>query len=247
MPYEVQLPLFEGPLDLLLRLIEREELEITAVSMAQIADQFLSYLSLLQERPAAELADFLVMAARLLLIKSRALLPRPPQPVDSDGEEDPAEALARQLREYKRFRQAASWLLERETAGARTYVRAASPPAVASRLAPGEITLQDLLAALRQALAEPEPAPPASLAAPVTVSIAHRIARIVKATGDGRHVHFRTLLARSSTRVEIIVTLLALLELIKQHRVTIVQTRLFGDIVISRLEHSAKPPVPATP
>jgi segregation and condensation protein A len=241
MPYEVQLPLFEGPLDLLLRLIEREELEITAVSVAQIADQFLSYLSILHERPAAELADFLVMAARLLVIKSRALLPRPPQPVDPMGEEDPAEVLARQLREYKRYRQAAMWLSERETAGARAYVRAASPPDIVSRLAPGEVTFQDLLVALRQALAESEPPSPAPITTPATVTIAQRIARIVKATADGRHVGFRKLLGRVCTRIDIIVTLLALLELIKQHRVTVMQTRLFGDIVISALETVTEP------
>lgn len=247
MPYEVQLPLFEGPLDLLLRLIEREELEITAVSVAQIADQFLAYLAFLQERPAAELADFLVMAARLLVIKSRALLPRPPRPVDPDAEEDPAEELARQLREYRRFRQAASWLLDRETVGARAYVRVASLPPIPSRLAPGEITLQDLLDAMRHALAQIEPAPPSAIATPVTVTIAQRIARIIKSTSDGRQVHFRSLLGRACTRIDVIVTLLALLELIKQHRVAATQMRLFGDIVITRRDGADQPAAAAAP
>ena len=98
--YQVRLSLFEGPLDLLLHLIEREELDITKISLAQVTDQYLAYISQLEELHPETLADFLVVAARLLLIKSQILLPRPEaQPLAVD-EEDPGEALARQLREY---------------------------------------------------------------------------------------------------------------------------------------------------
>ena len=87
--YQIQLPVFEGPLDLLLHLVEREELDITTVALAQVTDQYLAYLTELERRQASELAEFLVVAAKLLLIKSRALLPRPPIP--SPEEEDVGE------------------------------------------------------------------------------------------------------------------------------------------------------------
>src|SRR5512136_2070141 len=106
-PYQVRIPAFEGPLDLLLQLIEREKLDISAVSLAQVADQFLAYVRELETVAAEVLADFLAVAARLVLIKSRALLPRPAPAAGEEEEEDPAEALARQLREYKRYREAA--------------------------------------------------------------------------------------------------------------------------------------------
>jgi segregation and condensation protein A len=98
--YTVTITVYEGPLDLLLQLIEHAELDITAVALAKVTDQYLAYIHLMQV-PADEISAFLVVAAKLLQIKSEALLPRPP--VREVGEEDPAEALARQLRIYKRF------------------------------------------------------------------------------------------------------------------------------------------------
>ena len=106
-PYQVRIPAFEGPLDLLLQLIEREKLDISSISLAQVADQFLAYVRELEQIDAELLADFLVVASRLVWIKSHLLLPQPARPGDDEQEEDPAEALARQLREYKRFKEAA--------------------------------------------------------------------------------------------------------------------------------------------
>ena len=125
--YQVRLPVFEGPLDLLLHLIEREKLDISTVSLAQVTGQFLDYVNDCEDIQPHILADFLVMAARLVFIKSRALLPRPPAANDEE-EEDPGEVLARQLREYKRFRQAASALRVIEESGFRSYIRVAGPP-----------------------------------------------------------------------------------------------------------------------
>lgn len=238
MTYHVQLPIFKGPLDLLLHLIEREELEITAISVAQIADQFLAYLSLLQERHAGELADFVVMAARLLWIKSRALLPRPPQRLEEVEEEDPAEALARQLREYRRFKEAAGWLRAREAEGLRAYLRIAPPPTFPRRVTPGAATLDDLLQALKQAMAEPPPSPPVDeVVAPITVTIAEKIVQIIEAITRRGRVRFRQLLTRAASRVEIIVTLLALLELVKQQRAIMEQKQPFGEIIIAPSKH----------
>ena len=231
-PYQVRLPVFEGPLDLLLHLIEREELDITSVSLAQVTDQYLTYLSLM-EKPAAEvLADFLVVAAKLLLIKSRALLPQPPGDLSTE-EEDVGEDLARQLIEYRRFKRVAESLRRREEAGLRAYLRLAPPPRLERTLDLEDVTLDDLVAAMRQALSVTLPAPPVSeVVAPVTITIADRIAAIRTALRTSARLSFNRLLAEATSRLEIIVTFLAVLELIKSGHVDVRQDRLFGEIII---------------
>ena len=109
--YQVQLPAFKGPMDLLLHLIEQQELDITTIALAQVTDQYLAYLQLLQETKPDDLTAFLTVAARLLLLKSRALLPRPPKELEDT--EDVGDDLVRQLREYKQFKQIAQFLQER--------------------------------------------------------------------------------------------------------------------------------------
>ena len=107
--YRVNLPVFEGPLGLLLSLIEREELDITKVSLAQVTDQYLAYLEQIEQVRPEILADFLVVAAKLILIKSQALLPRPPV-ISPEGEADVGDDLVEQLRMYKQFKAAAAQL-----------------------------------------------------------------------------------------------------------------------------------------
>src|SRR5437868_13214025 len=138
-PYAVRLPDFEGPLDVLLRLIERQELEISKVSLALVADQFLEYVAALPAPEPRVLASFMVIAARLLLIKSEALLPRPPPPApgEAEDEEDVGAELVRRLQEYKAIQEVARGLRERDSAGQRSYVRPANP---ASRRRPGPPT-----------------------------------------------------------------------------------------------------------
>ena len=111
--YTVVTPIYEGPLDLLLLLIERAELDITSLALAQVTDQYLEHLRNISDLSPDEVSAFLVIAARLLQIKSEALLPRPPQ--REPGEEDPGEALARQLILYKRFKELANLLAQRVT------------------------------------------------------------------------------------------------------------------------------------
>jgi segregation and condensation protein A len=231
-PYQVLLPVFEGPLDLLLHLIEREELDITSVSLAQVTDQYLDYLALMEEPPAEVLADFLVVAAKLLLIKSRALLPRPPG-ILSTEEEDVGEDLARQLIEYRRFKRVAESLRDREEVGLRAYLRLAPPPRLERRLDLEDVTLDDLIAAVRQALAVAPPAPPVSeVVAPVAITIADRILAIRASLHERARISFNRLLAEATGRLEIIITFLAVLELIKSGHVDVQQDRLFGEIII---------------
>jgi len=234
--YQVALPVFEGPLDLLLHLIEREELDITEVSLAQITNQYLEYLAQLSERDPDNLADFVVIAAKLLLIKSRVLLPQPPASLKPE-EEDVGDDLIRQLMEYKRFKEAAQWLRQLDEQGLRTYIRLAGMPALDRVVDLGEVTLGDLLAAVRDVLAvKPPEASVNGTVAPVIITIADQMALIEQSTRKGRAVSFRRLLEQATTRIEIIVTLLALLEMVKQLRVTIHQDRRFGDITITAKE-----------
>jgi chromatin segregation and condensation protein Rec8/ScpA/Scc1 (kleisin family) len=116
--YKFDLPSFNGPLDLLLHLIDRQELDITTLSLVAVTEQYLAQIERMKEDRVAQLIDFLVVAARLVQIKSRALLPQNPVVLEEEElEEDPAEALLRQLRAYKQFKNAALWLGEREKPG----------------------------------------------------------------------------------------------------------------------------------
>jgi len=232
--YTVQTPVYEGPLDLLLQLIERAELDVTAVALAQVTDQYLTYIHAM-DVPADEISAFLVVAAKLLQIKSEALLPRPP--VREAGEEDLGEALARQLRIYKRFKEIAAWLDERETRHLRTYLRIAPPPKVEGRLDLSNITLIDLLAAAQAVFAEEqEKAALGSVISPPKITIREKIALIAARLGQEHRATFNAMLGPKPTRLEVVVTFLALLELVKRYRVAALQEGLFSDILIEQLE-----------
>lgn len=239
-PYEVKLAIFEGPLDLLLHLIEREELDITKVSLAQVTDQYLEYIGLLVELNAGALADFLVIAAKLLLIKSEMLLRRPPR-APGEEEEDVGDELARQLIEYKKFKEATLELRQREEMGLRAYVRVAPPPklerpfgwAQDRPLNLEDVSLAELVAAVRRALDVRPPIPSVSeVVAPITITVAEKMALIEETLERHRRVSFNRLLAHAASRLEIIVTFLAVLELIKLKGIEVQQERLFGEIVI---------------
>ena len=222
-------------------MIEKRELDITKVSLAQVTDQYLEYISLLHELEAAALADFLVVAAKLLLIKSQVLLPQPP-PIEEE-EEDVGDELVRQLIEYKKFKEAAQELRQREEMGLRAYVRVAPPPRLEPALDLEDITLNDLLEAVQQALAVTPLAPPVSnMVAPITVTIADKISQIEAALRTRGRVSFNRLLASAVSRVEIIVAFLAVLELIKRQRIDVQQERVFGEIIITaRVSPEVKP------
>jgi segregation and condensation protein A len=240
--YRVQLPAFEGPLDLLLQLIEREKLDISAISLAAVADQFLQTVRQMEVVEAGDLSDFLVVAARLVWIKSRLLLPQPRPPSEDADEEDPAEALARQLREYKRFKEAAAALRVIEEAGLRTYTRAAPPPELEARLDPAGGLMTNLLAAAQSAFAALEAAAtdiPEGMVVPFKVTIHDQIVRIREVTAEGRRVTFRSLLSSARHRLEIIVTLLAVLELVKRQAIIVSQDVAFGEITIEGVAGAA--------
>jgi segregation and condensation protein A len=179
------------------------------------------------------------VAAKLLQIKSEALLPRPP--VREVGEVDPAEALARQLRIYKRFKELSNWLDDREARHLRTYLRVAPPPKVEGRLDLSDITLADLLAAAEGVFAEEaeKQALGTVISAP-RVTIRAKIAWIAERLNQTPHTKFSSLLEKAPTRLEIVVTFLALLELVKRYRVAARQEGLFTDIEIDKMEDWGK-------
>ncbi len=233
--YRVELSVFNGPLDLLLHLIEREELDITAVSLVQVTGQYLDQVRQLGEEQLEGLIDFISIGARLLLIKSRALLPRPlVLPGDEVEEEDPTEALLRQLRAYKRFKTAAQWLDGRQRRGLRTYLRVAPPPQVEGHLDLTGVDVNTLLTALHAVLSRTEVRESAlSVAQPRTLTIEDQLRRLRARVGRGRAFLFNDVLINPRDRTEVAVTLLALLELIKRREVSASQSTLFGPIEIA--------------
>jgi segregation and condensation protein A len=245
--YHVRLEVFEGPLDLLLHLIERQELDITKVSLVAVTDQYLAYIQRLDRISADNLADFLVVAAKLLLIKSRALLPAPPPEAEGE-EEDLGEELARQLREYKRLKVLAQHLREREEQGLEAYVRVAPLPQVEKELDLSDVTLDDLLAAVREALTVVPPAPEVNgVVAPVTITIAEKIEQLSSWIAERRSFSFNRVLRAAASRIEIIITFLALLQMIRRGSARVQQDRLFGEILVSAPEEAPPATGPQQP
>lgn len=235
--YAVTLPVYEGPLDLLLRMIESQEMDISVVSLMTVTDQYLRTLNQLEEIEAGALAEFLVIASRLLYIKSYHLLPKPRPPVD-DEEEASGDALVRQLLEYRRFKEAASALRLREEAGMRVYLRTAPRPDVEKRLDLSNVDLEKLQRALRKVLQRMPVDPPMPRVKTYTITVSEQIENVrsyLYAALDAgnrtrRGVSFEALLSRSATRIEVIVTFLAVLELVKLREIEVVQDDTFGEI-----------------
>lgn len=230
--YTVRLPLFEGPLDLLLHLIQKNELDITAISLALVADQFIAHLQTIGQVQADIIADFLVVAAKLLLIKSRLLLPKPPAMEDED-EEDPAEQLAQRLRAYKKFKQAAGYLQDLEAAGRHCYVRVAPPPPMELRIDWESLSLDELIAALQRVLEKEEDLQPAGSVVPLRkITVREKIAWIEQLISEGRPVPFQRVVGKAGGRIEIVVSLWAVLEMIKRGQLRAHQSQLFGEILL---------------
>lgn len=242
---QVTLPVFSGPLDLLLHVIEREQLDITTISLAQVADQYMAAVNALHAPNPDVLAEFLVIGARLLVIKTRALLPKPPAelalPADDAGEQ-----LAQQLHEYRRFKQAAAQLRAWETEGRRSFVRVAPPPvppAPPATPAPLNVDLHDLQALVQRRLGLiAAQAPPVPLPVPRTITIADVRDRIAGVLATQGWFSFEDLLSFALTRNEVIVTLWTVLELWKRGVIVVQQESMFGPITIGRgVKFAAQP------
>jgi segregation and condensation protein A len=234
--YRVFTPVFEGPLDLLLSLIEKAELDITRLALAQVTDQYLSYIQQMDAVNAADISEFLVIAAKLIQIKSAALLPKPP--VIEPEEEDPGEALARQLIEYKKFKEASQFFTRREENGLRTYLHIAQTPRIEPRLDLTGITLEDLMQAAREIFAGKSTIPLNEVVAAPKITIRERITRILSILREKEKTSFYELIGDNNSRLSVVVTFLAMLELVKRHVIEADQKALFADISLQPLELS---------
>ena len=237
--YQVELPDFQGPLDLLLNLIEQEELDITKISLARVTDQYLAHLEILKATDPDDLTDFLVIAAKLILIKSEMLLPRPPPILLTEEEEDVGDELARQLLLYKQFKEVATHLRELERQGQRSYVRVAPLIRVEPKLQPGEGNVVALLKAARRVLAiKPEDPDVDEMIAPQVVTIGQQMIRIWQGLAEGEEVTLEQILGAPYNRLVLIVTLLAILELIKRNIIQVEQRSHFSDLIIRKNDRS---------
>lgn len=235
--YHIEVPAFSGPFDLLLHLIERNELDITAISLAQVSEQYLTQVEQLKLSQKQEtLIDFIVIGARLVLIKSRALLPHNPAATLEEEEEDPAETLARQLREYKQFKEAAHWLQNRHEHHLRTFLRVAPPPKIETHLNLSGITPHTLQQLLQTILERPEKSEPSTpLTQPRRVTIEGQLALLRQTISHTPSFWFADLLSPERSQVEVCITLLAALELIKRGELAAQQSELFSPILLHRL------------
>lgn len=240
--FHLHLPNYEGPMDALLHMVEDRQLEITKVSLAAVADQFIAYMMSLQNRDPREIAGFVSIAARLILIKSRALLPQV-APVVAEEEEETDDLVA-QLRAYQLYKRAAQLLKQREFANTRSYAIEPPPiPRPTSKALPlDNVTLDMLTKAMQKVVDRWLPLPPVENVMsrlPFTVNdCMERIRTGIKVT---QRVSFMDVLEGVNLRVEIIITLLALLELMKRYEVKAFQGTAFGEIFIEPLSEEEKP------
>ncbi|MBS1117247.1 MAG: scpA [candidate division NC10 bacterium] len=233
MTFQVKLDMFEGPLDLLLHLIREHQLDILDIPIAAITDEYLRYLALMQELDLDVAGEFLLMAATLIHIKSKMLLPPDETDAGEDAEqEDPRAELVSRLLEYKRFKEAAQTLglLESETA----YLHRRGAPAMEMEIeGPLQVSMVELLRALRDVLSRTDKAAPLEIT-PEEINVGQRIVMLVDRLAAESPVEFGQLFGNATRRVEVIVTFLALLELLRRRLATARQAEAMGPIMIYR-------------
>ncbi len=228
MEYHIQLEQFEGPLPLLLSLIEREKLDITRLSLAKVADQYLDYVSREEHITLENLARFLSIAARLILIKSKALLPTL---TFTDEEEDEIGDLEEELRRYKRFKEAAMRLGMLISEGHTIVTRESSLESVSIFLPPKNLTREDLANYFRSVLGNlPSMEILEEKRVAEIVTLEEKITLLQESIRDRVQKSFSEIVSLATDRVHIIVSFLALLELVKQRVIHAQQGELFGDI-----------------
>jgi segregation and condensation protein A len=233
--YTIHTQVYEGPLDLLLSLITKAELDITRLSLAAVTDEYLTYLASMQQTSAVEVSGFLVIASKLIQIKSEALLPRPPERME--GEEDPAESLARQLRVYRAIKQTALWLQNLQHKGLHTYIRLAPPPKIDKAVDLSGVDINDLIEMMKALYHFQEDAAPITSVVTIPrVTIKNKIRDLLQHLRAQQHLSYRQMLPKAYDRVEAIVLFLAVLELIKQQYVNAHQAELFSDINLTATE-----------
>ena len=243
--YPVRLDAFEGPLDLLLHLIRKHELSIYDIPIAAITRQYLDYIDVMQEMNLDVAGEFLVMAATLIHIKSRMLLPRA-DPTQEDAEDDPREALIRRLLEHQKFKAAAELLHERETLRSAQWTRPDGPIAQIAGEAPEpevEVDLFSLIAAFRQIIERAKQRPKLYLPSE-QIRIEDRIEQLMTKLSETDACGFEDLFADIQTRAGMVVTFLAMLEMIRLKLIRVFQVGSMGPIRVYKRARPADAPRP---
>jgi segregation and condensation protein A len=249
--FHVQIGVFEGPLDLLLKLIERKQLDISKVALAEVAEGFLAYLDANPNMPPGPLASFVWVASKLVWIKSQMLLPKPPIQRADDEEEDPGDELVRRLEAYKRVQAAARWLRDREAEGLRSYERPVSlldaePGTDTEQTRPQNTGLEGVTLAKLVKLVERRMQTPllttGHVDAPTRghrITVAEKVVQLRKRLGalkKGGRIPLGADFAEaaSRSRTELVVLFLAVLEIMRRKWGDVEQDELFGEIWMSR-------------
>ena len=229
--YQIKLQQFEGPLDLLLQLIQKNKLEITEVSLSEITDQFIGYLEKLENLDPEELSDFLVIATKLLLIKSKALLP-------DFSEDEEVNELEQQLKIFKEFFEASKDIEKIIKQGNYSYFR---PRILTSKdivfSPPENLLSENLRDAFVQIIRKIEPIvniPQAVVRK--TVSLEERLYHLRELIDKAKKFSFTEIISNAKSKGEVIVNFLALLELVKERKLLIKQKNNFGDIIVKSVE-----------
>ena len=231
MSTHVQLEIFEGPLDLLLHLIKKNEVSITDIPIAAITEQYLATLELMQSLNLDIAGEFLVMAATLIHIKSRMLLPAGADEPDEDEGIDPRDELVRRLLEYQRYKDAASVLEQREILTRDVFIRGGASEEEAGPRGFRETSIFELLGALKRVIERL----PKDVFHEVTlekITVREKMTFLLDRLHEGGSLVFETLFDQAKTRMEIVVTFLAMLELVKVRAIRIVQEEPGGPILI---------------
>jgi segregation and condensation protein A len=244
--YPVKLANFEGPLDLLLHLIRKNEVSIYDIPIALITEQYLSYIELITELNLDVAGEFVVMAATLIHIKSRMLLPRPDPAQDDAAREDPREALVRRLLEHQKFKAAAELLHERETLRSAQWIR---PDGRVAGIAGEEyepeleVDLFSLVEAFRAVLERARHRPKVLLP-PEQISVEARMDQLLARLSETEACGFEDLFDDAASRGDLIVTFLALLEMIRLKLIRVFQSGSFGPIRVYKRARPADAPHP---
>lgn len=229
--YEIRTDEYSGPLDLLLDLIQKAELDITKFALAQVTDQFLAYVRNNQDADPEYISEFLVIATKLVQIKSEAMLPRPPD--RPQEEEDPGEALARQLYLYREVKKTTQWLNQRIERGTRGYLHIAPRYPVTAQIDLSGIDVQDLMLALENLGNQDQYIQIGSVISIPKITLWKKVQEIIDLLQSKPNTRFSELLGEDRSRINTIVVFLSVLELVKQRLILTDQKGLFGDIEIT--------------
>ena len=226
--YEITTEVFSGPLDLLLDLIQKAELDISKLALAQVTDQFLAYIANNQNADPDYLSEFVIIASKLVQIKSEALLPRPP--IRTEDEEDIGETLAHQLIVYREIKKTTEWLSERMNSNLRSHLHVPRSYPVTVQLDLTDLSVTDLIVALENLVSQRPTIQDGALISIPRVTLRKKVEEIVHILRSDKQSSFSSVLGENPDRLQTIVVFLAILELIKQRLITTHQEATFGDI-----------------